>query len=114
MVKVDWARIEPAVFLSSAGVVLLVLGFGVADPARAKDLFLGLQDWIVGTWSWLFIGSTTLFLVFSIWCTFGARADVLALLDPIAGSVWEFLDGGTDLCQDSVGPLEFVPIFGTE
>ncbi|NRA00147.1 MAG: BCCT family transporter [Myxococcales bacterium] len=73
MVKVDWARIEPAVFLSSAGVVLLVLGFGVADPARAKDLFLGLQDWIVGTWSWLFIGSTTLFLVFSIWCTFGAR-----------------------------------------
>ena len=56
MVKVDWARIEPAVFLSSAGVVLLVLGFGVADPARAKDLFLGLQDWIVGTWSWRFFG----------------------------------------------------------
>ena len=71
--KADWSRIEPAVFLSSAGFVVLVLTFGVADPVRAKDLFLGLQDWIVGTWSWLFIGSTALFLIFSLWCALGSR-----------------------------------------
>ncbi len=71
--KVDWSRIEPAVFFSSAAVILLVLGFGVLDPEGAKYTFLGLQDWIVGTFGWLFVASTTLFLVFSVWCAFGAR-----------------------------------------
>jgi choline/glycine/proline betaine transport protein len=72
-VKADWSRIEPAVFLSSSVVVLGVLGFGVIDPARARHLFIGLQDWIVGTWGWLFVGSTALFLLFSIWCAIGRR-----------------------------------------
>jgi choline/glycine/proline betaine transport protein len=72
-VKADWSRIEPAVFLSSAAVVVLVLAFGVIDPDAAKTIFLGLQDWIVGTWGWLFIASTALFLVFSVWCALGAR-----------------------------------------
>ena len=61
--KVDWSRIEPAVFLSSAAVVLALLAFGVADPELAKDLSVGLQDWIVGTWGWWFVGSTAFFLV---------------------------------------------------
>ena len=30
--KLDWSRIEPAVFLSSAAVVLSLLGFGVVEP----------------------------------------------------------------------------------
>ncbi len=71
--RADTSRIEPAVFFSSAAVVLAVLAFGVADPERAKDVFVGLQDWIVGTWGWLFVGSTALFLVFSIWCALGKR-----------------------------------------
>lgn len=71
--KADWSRIEPAVFLSSAAVVVLVLAFGVVDPDGAKAVFLGLQDWIVGTWGWLFVASTALFLVFSVWCALGAR-----------------------------------------
>ena len=74
--KADWSRIEPAVFLSSAAVVLALLGFGVADPAGAKELFLGLQDWIVGTWGWLFVGATALFLLFSIWCALGKRGAI--------------------------------------
>ena len=65
--KADWSRIEPAVFLSSAAVVVLVLSFGVIDPDGAKVVFIGLQDWIVGTWGWLFVASTALFLVFSVW-----------------------------------------------
>jgi len=72
-VRPDWSRIEPAVFLSSAGVVGVVLAFGVLDPSDAKKLFLGLQDWIVGTWGWLFVASTAFFLLFAVWCTFGAR-----------------------------------------
>jgi choline/glycine/proline betaine transport protein len=72
-VRLDWSRIEPAVFLTSAGVVLCVLAFGVVEPAPAKRLFLGLQDWIVGTLGWLFVGATALFLVFCIWCAAGAR-----------------------------------------
>lgn len=71
--KADWSRIEPAVFLTSAAVVALVLAFGVVDPDGAKALFLGLQDWIVGTWGWLFVASTAFFLVFSLWCALGAR-----------------------------------------
>lgn len=71
--KADWSRIEPAVFLSSAAVVVLVLAFGVIDPDGSKVIFLGLQDWIVGTWGWLFVASTALFLVFSVWCALGAR-----------------------------------------
>lgn len=71
--KLDWSRIEPAVFLSSAAVVLAVLGFGVASPEFARDLFVGLQDWIVGTWGWLFVGSTAFFLVFAVWCALGPR-----------------------------------------
>ena len=65
--KANGSRIEPAVFFSSAAVVLAVLAFSVADAERARDLFVGLQDWIVGTWGWLFVGSTAFFLLFSIW-----------------------------------------------
>ena len=75
--KADWSRIEPTVFLSSAAVVLGVLAFGVADPEHAKKLFLGLQDWIVDTWGWLFIGSTALFLLFSIWCAIGKKGALM-------------------------------------
>ena len=71
--KIDWSSIEPAVFLSSAAVVLAVLLFGVADPELAKQLFVGLQDWIVGRFSWLFVSATGFFLVFSLWAAFGAR-----------------------------------------
>ena len=74
--KADWSRIEPAVFLSSAAVVLALLAFSIADAERAKDLFLGLQDWIVGTWGWLFVGSTSFFLLFSIWCAIGKRGSL--------------------------------------
>ncbi len=58
-------RIEPAVFFSSAAVVVLVLGFGVAAPDLAKALFLGLQDVVVSRLDWLFIASSALFLAFS-------------------------------------------------
>ena len=71
--KADWSRIEPAVFLSSAVVVLFVLAFGVIDPDGAAAVFIGLQDWIVGTWGWLFVASTAFFLIFSIWCALGVR-----------------------------------------
>ncbi len=71
--RLDTSRIEPAVFLPSAAIVLSVLAFGVAEPDQAKTLFVDLQDWIVGTWGWLFVGSTALFLLFSIWCAIGPR-----------------------------------------
>ena len=70
--RVDWAHVEPAVFFTSAAVVLIVLAFGVLDPQDAKWLFLGLQDWIVGTWSWLFVGATSLFLLFAVVALFAA------------------------------------------
>ena len=38
--------------------VALAIGLGVVSPELAKTLFLGLQDWIVRTFGWLFIGST--------------------------------------------------------
>jgi len=66
-------RIEPAVFVSSAVVVVVVLALGVVDPLLAKQLFVGLQDWIVGTWGWLFTASMALFLIFSVWSALGER-----------------------------------------
>jgi choline/glycine/proline betaine transport protein len=70
-VKVDWAQVEPAVFLSSAAVVGGLLFFGVADPGLAKALFLGLQDWIATHLGWLFTAATALFLAFSVCLAFG-------------------------------------------
>jgi choline/glycine/proline betaine transport protein len=75
--KPDWSRIEPAVFFPSAIVVLLVLAFGVLDPNGAKVTFVGLQDWIVGTFGWLFAASTAFFLLFSVWCALGDRGRLL-------------------------------------
>lgn len=75
--KAEGSKIEPAVFLTSAAVVLAVLGFGVARPEHARELFLGLQDWVVGTWGWLFVGATAGFLVFSIWCSLGRRGSLV-------------------------------------
>ncbi|MCA9505797.1 MAG: BCCT family transporter [Myxococcales bacterium] len=69
----SWSRVEPAVFLSSAGLVLLLLVFGVVAPERARDLFVGLQDRIVGRLGWLFVGSMAAFLVFVVWCAWGER-----------------------------------------
>lgn len=71
--KADWSRVEPAVFLSSAGVVSAVLLFGVVDPDSARRLFLGLQDRIVEFWGWLFVAATAFFLVFALWCALGKR-----------------------------------------
>jgi choline/glycine/proline betaine transport protein len=71
------SSVEPAVFLSSAALVLGVLAFGVADPALAKRLFLGLQDRIVSHFGWLFVASTAFFLVFSLWTTLGARGRIV-------------------------------------
>lgn len=71
--KATASGIEPAVFLSSAAIVVALAGFGVVDPVRATRLFVALQDWVVETWGWLFVGSTTLFLVFAVWCGLGPR-----------------------------------------
>lgn len=65
--------IEPAVFFPSALVILAFLAFGIAMPEAAKTVFLGLQDWIVGTWGWLFVGATAFFLIFALWCAGGRR-----------------------------------------
>ncbi len=74
--KADWSSVEPAVFLPSAGVVVAVLAFGVVDPELAKHFFLGLQDWIVSRLGWLFVASTALCLVFSLWTALGARGRI--------------------------------------
>ena len=63
--------IEPAVFLTSAAVVVSVLGFGVLAPEAAKTAFVGLQDIIVSRLDWLFIATTALCLVFSLLVTVG-------------------------------------------
>jgi choline/glycine/proline betaine transport protein len=63
--------VEPAVFFASAAVVGSVLGFGVLDTSDARTVFLGLQDLIVSRLSWLFVGSTALFLLFSLLVTLG-------------------------------------------
>lgn len=71
------SRIEPAVFFPSAAVIVVFLAFGISAPELAKSTFLGLQDWVVGTWSWLFVGATAVFLVFSLWCAMGPRGNIV-------------------------------------
>ena len=67
------SRIEPRVFVPSAALVAATLAFGVVAPDLAKRLFVGLQDWIVSRFGWLFVGSTALFLLFSLWAGLSSR-----------------------------------------
>jgi len=64
--KTERMKIDPGVFIASATAVVIVLAFGVAAPDRARTVFLGLQDLIVSRLDWLFMGSTAIFLVFSL------------------------------------------------
>ena len=73
---VDWAHVEPAVFLTSAALVLAVLLFGVAAPDLARSAFVGLQDWIVSRLDWLFIGATALFLLVALWAALGRTGHI--------------------------------------
>lgn len=74
--KASRSTIEPAVFLPSALIVLALVVFSVVLPQRAELLFLGLQDWIVVRFGWLFSAATALFLGFSAWACFGARGGI--------------------------------------
>ncbi|MHA7835937.1 MAG: BCCT family transporter [bacterium] len=74
--KTRRSTVEPAVFIPSAAVVFALVIFSVVDPARAEHLFLDLQDWIVVRFRWLFTGATLLFLVFSVWASFGERGRI--------------------------------------
>jgi len=65
-VRFDWEQVEPAVFLTSAGVVASVLLFGIVEPELARSVFVGLQDWIVSRLEWLFVAATAFFLLFAI------------------------------------------------
>lgn len=70
------AQLEPAVFLPSAALVLALLGFSVVAPRVAQRFFLGLQDWIVGHFGWLFVFATAMFLLFAVWCALGRRGRI--------------------------------------
>jgi len=58
---------DPVIFGVSAALVSAVLAFSLAAPELAKELFLGLQDWIVENLGWLFVGTVTFLLLFAGW-----------------------------------------------
>ena len=58
-------RINPPVFLGSAGLILAFVIFGAAAPEAAAALFKAVQGWITDTFGWFYLLSVAVFVVFA-------------------------------------------------
>jgi len=65
------SRMEPAVFLPAAGLVVAFVAFGTGFTETARTLFESLQAAIVRTLGWLYVLAATGLLGFSLWLGFG-------------------------------------------
>jgi len=67
---------DPIIFGLSAVSVLFVLGYFIADPPAAGELFSNVQSTIVESFAWLFSVSVTFFLVFVLALAFSSYGKV--------------------------------------
>ena len=67
---------EPTVFLGSAAVVVLFVGFGTLFTGHAADAFGSLQDFIIGHFGWFYVLTATLLLVFVVWLLFSRYGEI--------------------------------------
>jgi choline/glycine/proline betaine transport protein len=61
------STINPPVFFTSAGLLVLLLGFSVSFPKRASLFFETIQNSILNHFSWFYILSTVIFFLFALW-----------------------------------------------
>jgi choline/carnitine/betaine transport len=67
---------HPVVFPVSAILIIVFVLFAAILPARAQLVFTQLQAWISGNFSWLYIGSMSFFLMFSIFLCFSRFGEI--------------------------------------
>src|SRR5690606_4589920 len=68
--------INPPVFFTSAAVILLIVLFGALVPETAERTFTAVQNWIVGTFGWLYVLAAAIFLIFVIYLAISSHGDV--------------------------------------
>ena len=59
-------HINPPVFFGSAGVIIVLVIFGVAAPGMMEDVFGAVQDWIIHTFGWFYLLAVAVFLILAI------------------------------------------------
>lgn len=69
-------KINPYVFLPSAGLTLVFVILGFGFPRRTEAIFSKLQTFIVDQFGWFYILSVALFLGFVIWLAFSRYSQI--------------------------------------
>jgi choline/glycine/proline betaine transport protein len=69
-------KVNPPVFIVSAGVILTFAGFGALFPQRARVAFERLQDAITEDFGWFYIAAVASFLAFALFLVFSRYGDV--------------------------------------
>lgn len=69
-------KINPYVFIPSAGAIVLFVILGVSLPRRMEAFFKALQGFIISNFGWFYILSVAIFLLFTIWLALSRYADI--------------------------------------
>lgn len=64
-------KVNPAVFFTSAGAIVLFVALGALFPAATGEVFASIQRFIVDTFGWFYIAAVAVFLAFVIWLLVG-------------------------------------------
>ena len=72
-----WNTINPPVFFTSAGLLILLLVFSVFDPETAISFFGAIKSYILDTFGWFYILSVSIFFVFAMWLAFSPYGDLV-------------------------------------
>ncbi|MGB3612076.1 MAG: choline BCCT transporter BetT [Cellvibrio sp.] len=62
----SWIKINPPVFIGSAGLCALFVAFVIIWPGTANILFTAIQSWIIHAAGWFYILAVALFLLFVV------------------------------------------------
>ena len=65
-----WDSINPPVFFTSAGLLVLLLIFSYVKPDLAIEFFSSIKNSILTNFSWFYVLSVTILLAFAIWISF--------------------------------------------
>ncbi len=69
-------RIEPAVFVPSAVIIIGLVALISLFPDRAGAILAAMQDWITANAGWFYISTVTAFLAFVVWLGFSRYGSV--------------------------------------
>ena len=69
--------INPPVFFTSGGLLILLLVFSAVYPESSITFFNGIKSYILDTFGWFYILSVTILFVFAMWLAFSPYGDLV-------------------------------------